>query len=153
MDGYVSLFLTQCRSAEFTTELPIHIYAGTFNVNGKTAGIDHDLEEWLRPASLPQSEQYPELVVVGFQEIVELSPQQIMATDPARKTLWERALLKRLNRDTDDPYVPLRGGQLVGAALLIFVRSSVIGEVKNVEGSLKKVMIHSSPLAIFALTT
>jgi hypothetical protein len=147
------LFLTQDRSAEFTTELPIHIYAGTFNVNGKTAGIEHDLSDWLRPTFLPQSEQHPELVVVGFQEIVELSPQQIMATDPARKTLWERALLKCLNRNTEDPYVPLRGGQLVGAALLVFVRSSVIGEIKNVEGSLKKVIIHSSPLSIISLTT
>lgn len=86
-------------------------------------------------------EKKPELVVVGFQEIVELSPQQIMATDPARRKLWETALLKCLNRDNDDPYILLRGGQLVGAALLIFVRSSVIGEIKNVEGSLKKVRI------------
>ncbi|KAA8893460.1 SacI homology domain-containing protein [Sphaerosporella brunnea] len=134
---YVTAGLSK-RSQEFTTELPIHIYAGTFNVNGQIAGIDHDLSEWLRPAFLQRSQQYPELVVVGFQEIVELSPQQIMATDPSRKALWERALLKCLNRCTDDSYVLLRGGQLVGAALFILVRSSVLANIKNVEGSLKK---------------
>jgi hypothetical protein len=123
--------------------MSIHIYTGTFNLNGKTAGIDHDLTEWIRPAFFSDAEKKPELVVVGFQEIVELSPQQIMATDPTRRKLWENALLKCLNRGTDDPYILLRGGQLVGAALLIFVRSSVIGEIKNVEGSLKKVRILS----------
>jgi len=128
------------RASEFTTEIPIYVYCGTFNLNGQTAGIEYDLSQWLRPSFLQQAEQQPELVVVGFQEIVELSPQQIMATNPERRKLWERALLKCLNQqNTKDPYILLRGGQLVGAALLIFVRSSVIGEIKNVEGSLKKV--------------
>ena len=131
--------LTDCRASEFSTDLPINIYCGTFNLNGQTSGIDHNLSEWLCPSFLRKSEWRPELVVVGFQEIVELSPQQIMATDPARRKLWERSLLKRLNHDSSDPYILLRGGQLVGAALLIFVRSSVIGEIKNVEGGLKKV--------------
>lgn len=97
---------------------------------------------WLRPSILENPEQHPELVVIGFQEIVELSPQQIMATEPTRRKLWEKALLKCLNHQNDDPYILLRGGQLVGAALLIFVKSSAIGQVKNAEGSLKKVNIH-----------
>jgi hypothetical protein len=104
------------------------------------AGISEDLSDWLAPSFLKGSEQHPELVVVGFQEIVELSPQQIMATDPARRRLWERALLACLNKYSHEPYVLLRGGQLVGAALLVFVRSSIIGEIKNVEGGLKKVI-------------
>ena len=87
-------------------------------------------------------EQQAELVVVGFQEIVELSPQQIMSTDPAQRQLWEKAVLTCLNINATqrggDEYILLRSGQLVGAALMIFVRSSAIANIKNVEGSLKK---------------
>lgn len=80
--------------------------------------------------------------MVGFQEIVELSPQQIMSTDPIRRQQWEEAVLQCLNGHekvpNNDGFILLRGGQLVGAALLIFVRLSVLSEIKNVEGSLKK---------------
>lgn len=80
--------------------------------------------------------------MVGFQEIVELSPQQIMNSDPMRKQQWERAVRKTLNRHAraagSDHYVLLRSGQLVGAALCIFVRSSALRYIKNVEGAVKK---------------
>lgn len=38
-----------------------------------------------------------------------------------------------------EEYVLLRSGQLVGAALVIFVKSSALKKIKNVEGSVKKV--------------
>lgn len=49
---------------------------------------------------------------------------------------------KTLNRHAratgSDQYVLLRSGQLVGAALCIFVKSSILSNIKNVEGSVKK---------------
>lgn len=73
---------------------------------------------------------------------MELSPQQIMNSDPTRKQLWEQAVKKALNLRAEqvghEKYVVLRSGQLVGAALCIFVKSSVLGNIKNVEGSVKK---------------
>ncbi|KAL8984520.1 MAG: hypothetical protein Q9205_001543 [Flavoplaca limonia] len=84
----------------------------------------------------------PDIVAVGFQEIVELSPQQIMSTDPSRRQVWEQAVRlainSRMRGSTEEEYVLLRSGQLVGAALLIFVRSSALRKIKNVEGSVKK---------------
>lgn len=81
-------------------------------------------------------------MVVGFQEIVELSPQQIMNSDPTRKQLWEKSVKACLNNRAQqiggEKYVLLRSGQLVGAALCIFVRASVLSNIKNVEGSVKK---------------
>ncbi|KAL9109256.1 MAG: hypothetical protein Q9227_006011 [Pyrenula ochraceoflavens] len=81
-------------------------------------------------------------MAVGFQEIVELSPQQIMSTDPVRRHLWEEAVRKTLNAYAQsqgaEQYVMLRSGQLVGAALMIFVKASILPDVKNVEGSIKK---------------
>lgn len=129
------------RSAEFSESEVIYILVGTFNLNGKTNGINEDLSSWLCP-SVDPSQQCPEIVAVGFQEIVELSPQQIMSTDPARRQQWENAVKRTLNENAErhgrEEYVLLRGGQLVGASLSIFVRASVLKYIKNVEGSLKK---------------
>ncbi|KAF8463265.1 SacI homology domain-containing protein [Kalaharituber pfeilii] len=127
------------RSPEYSSSHKIQIFVGTFNVNGRTTGINDDLSSWLCPLNF---DNMPELFVIGFQEIVELSPQQIMSTDPACRQFWEKAVLHCLNENAakqgSDEYILLRSGQLVGAALMIFVRSSAIGNIKNVEGSLKK---------------
>jgi len=65
-----------------------------------------------------------------------------MNSDPTRKQAWERAVRKILNRNSrandSEKYVLLRSGQLVGAALCIFVRASVLRNIKNVEGGVKK---------------
>jgi hypothetical protein len=65
-----------------------------------------------------------------------------MNSDPTRKQDWERAVRKTLNASAraagGEKYVLLRSGQLVGAALCIFVKSSVIPNIKNVEGAVKK---------------
>ncbi|KAK4182630.1 putative inositol-1,4,5-trisphosphate 5-phosphatase [Podospora australis] len=129
----------QRRSGEFSTNEKIHILVGTFNLNGRTDGIDEDLSEWLCPDELGSIQ--PEIIAVGFQEIVELNPQQIMNSDPSRMQLWEQAISRTLGRHYNGPnekYVLLRSGQLVGAALCIFVKASVLHHIKNVEGSVKK---------------
>jgi len=140
INDYVVAELTR-RSVEYTQTEVIHILAGTFNLNGKTQGIQDDLSPWLCPNVEP-SQQCPEIVAVGFQEIVELSPQQIMSTDPARRQAWEAAVRNCLNENAQkhgkEEYVLLRGGQLVGASLSVFVRANSLKLIKNVEGSLKK---------------
>lgn len=117
------------------------MWAGTFNLNGKSRGIAEDLSAWLCPP-VDRSQQQPEIVAVGFQEIVELSPQQIMSTDPHRRQAWEEAVKNTLNENAErlgsEEYVMLRGGQLVGASLSVFVKASVLPFTKNVEGSVKK---------------
>ena len=140
INDYVSSEMLK-RTAEYTSTKSIHIIAGTFNLNGKKHGIKEDLSPWLCPP-VDQSLQQPEIVAVGFQEIVELSPQQIMSTDPNVRLAWEEAVKRTLNVNAQlhgsEEYVLLRGGQLVGASLSVFVKASVLPLVKNVEGSLKK---------------
>ena len=81
-------------------------------------------------------------MVVAFQEIVELNAQQIMSTEPTRRQEWEKAVKRTLNAHAQktgaEEYVLLRGGQLVGASLSIFVHRGFLSKIKNVEGSLKK---------------
>ncbi|WPH03674.1 Hypothetical protein R9X50_00655700 [Acrodontium crateriforme] len=129
------------RASEYSSSKDIKIFVGTFNLNGKTTGLNDDLSVWLCP-DVKEELQVPDIVAVGFQEIVDLDVQQIMSTDPHRRQLWDEAVRKTLNanakRHKTKEYVLLRGGQLVGASLSVFVRASVLPYIKNVEGALKK---------------
>ncbi|KAI2629029.1 SacI homology domain-containing protein [Xylaria nigripes] len=139
ISDFVSMELSK-RSSEFASTESITLWVGTFNLNGRTNGIDDNLSPWLWPRELGSTQ--PDIFAVGFQEIVELSAQQIMNSDPTRKQQWERAIKRALNtrvKETGgEKYVLLRSGQLVGAALCIFVKASALPKIKNVEGSVKK---------------
>lgn len=128
------------RTAEYSSPKQIRIWVGTFNLNGRTSGIRDDLSSWLCPSPDPAAQ--PDLVVVGFQEIVELSPQHIMSTDPSIRQTWEEALKQTLDKHAkkigSEEYVLLRSGQLVGAALIVFSKGSALAGIKNVEGTVKK---------------
>ena len=117
-------------------------------MNGRGSGVKEDLAAWLWP-DIKGFQQQPAIVAVGFQEIVELSPQQIMSTDPVRRQAWENAVRRTLNdhahkQSSEDEYILLRSGQLVGAALMIFVKAGILHNLKNVEGSVKKVCFKKS---------
>ena len=129
------------RAVDYTFSEQINIWIGTFNLNGKQTGTGEDLNPWLCP-TIDKELGLPEIYAVGFQEIVELDVQQIMSTDPHRRQAWEEAVRETLNKNTrkygGEDYVLLRGGQLVGASLSIFVKASVLPYIKNVEGAVKK---------------
>jgi hypothetical protein len=140
INEYVAAELNK-RLGEYSTSAEINIWVGTFNVNGKDRGLNADLSAWLCPDT-NVSQMSPEIYAVGFQEIVELSPQQIMSADPVRRQEWEMAVAKTLNNNAKknklEEYVLLRSGQLVGAALMVFIRADVLKSIRNVEGSIKK---------------
>lgn len=129
------------RASEFTSSRDYTIWCGTLNLNGRSDGLHTDLSLWLCP-DLDAPHQTPHIVAVGFQEIVELSPQHIMSTEPTQRQNWERAVKRTLNENArahgSEEYVLLRGGQLVGASLSIFVKVGLLNQIKNVEASLKK---------------
>ena len=129
------------RASEYTSGEQINIWVGTFNLNGKSTGVAEDLRPWLCPY-VDEDIRLPEIYGVAFQEIVDLDVQQIMSTDPFRRQAWEDAVRKTLNTNAQkhdsEEYVLLRGGQLVGASLSVFVKTSVLPYIKDVEGALKK---------------
>lgn len=125
----------RARSGEFTTRKQVSLWVGTYNLNGKSPSGE-DLLQWL----FPSSNLEPAILAVAFQEIVPLSPGQIMATDPEKKRLWEahlkQTIASRPNAKHD--YLLLRSGQLVGTALILFVRTDVVNDIRNVEVATKK---------------
>lgn len=132
------------RKLEFSSTTNIKVFAGTFNLNGELS--DADLTGWFFPPKSPRElsggagfdvhADLPSIVLVGFQEIVQLTPGQILNADPGKKEFWEKRVEAVLNKR--DEYVLLRSHQLVGTALLLFVRKAEVGFVKNIEGAVKK---------------
>lgn len=120
------------RKEEFTSSREISIFAGTFNLNGCL--YDGDLSSWLFPKD--SGFDSPDLVVIAFQEIVELTAGQILSADPAKRQFWEHQVSRHLN--ARDNYVLLRSGQLVGTALLLYVKASEVANVRNINGAVKK---------------
>ncbi|KAA8642172.1 SacI domain and endonuclease/exonuclease/phosphatase family protein [Aspergillus tanneri] len=138
INDLVSAELVQ-RMSEYSFTKTVKIWTGTFNVNGRHYGADVDLAPWLLPDI---EDEGPTIFAVGLQEIVTLSPQQIMSTNPTTRKVWEAAVGNCLNTSAKfrgaPKYVLLRSGQLVGAALMIYVREDALKDIKNVEGNVKK---------------
>lgn len=124
----------QSRFSEFAKIVSLKTHVATWNVNGKQPQGE-SLLPWL---TFDSNSSLADIYIVGFQEIVELSPQQMMATDNSKRLGWEELLLKTLNSVSGSNFVLLRSGQLVGAALIILVRAPLAANIRNVDIATKK---------------
>ncbi|CAA7259620.1 unnamed protein product [Cyclocybe aegerita] len=139
------------RSAEYSTTKQCIILVGTWNLNGRAPS--ESLLPWLFPRESSNEcacQLYfdlqllikirPDMFVLGFQEIVPLTAQQIVQTDPEKRRVWENKILATLDRRPQKKcdYVLLRSEQLVGTALLILVKSELTAVIRNVEGTSRK---------------
>ncbi|POV95389.1 hypothetical protein PSTT_16311 [Puccinia striiformis] len=126
------------RLSDYSKTISISIWVGTYNLNGRTPPManNDELMAWLCPT--PNFD--PDIMAVSFQEIVKLSPQQIMITDPEKKSRWERIILKSLENRADkkSSYAVIRSDQLVGAALIILAKTELVPAVRSVEAKTKK---------------
>ncbi|KAG0021750.1 inositol polyphosphate 5-phosphatase [Podila clonocystis] len=122
------------RLSEYSQKVQIDVFVGTYNLNGK-APSGESLASWLCfDKDIPE----PDLYVIGFQEIVKLTPKQIMATDENKRIVWEQEVERTINRRGGSRYVQLRSGQLVGAALMIYAKEQNVPYIRNLEISIKK---------------
>ncbi|KAG8980080.1 inositol polyphosphate 5-phosphatase, partial [Tulasnella sp. 427] len=124
------------RVAEYSSRKSLSIFAGTYNLNGRPP--TEPLHPWLFPDSENTSLALtrPDILVVGFQEIVPLNAQQIIQADPAKKREWEAQIQKTIG--TRGNYLIFRSEQLVGTALFVIVKAELAGALRNVEAATRK---------------
>lgn len=127
---YVTEQMAQMKS-QFTTNDAINVFTGTYNVNG--VNRVEDLSEWLYPIG---DKFKPNIVVLGFQEVIELTAGSIINADYSKSNFWTQEVNKCLNQF--DKYMMLRAEQMSSLLLLFFVRADSVENVKRVEGSVKK---------------
>ncbi|CAB4467427.1 unnamed protein product [Rhizophagus irregularis] len=127
----------QKRVNDFSSKSTINIFVGSINLNGCLPSGE-SLSPWL--FAFDSHEPEPDLFVIGFQEIVELIPQQIVSADPEKLRIWEKEISDTLNNRPNkrSSYVILRSGQLVGTALVIYARADIVSNIRNVEYIMKK---------------
>ncbi|CAG8655967.1 30604_t:CDS:10, partial [Racocetra persica] len=125
------------RLNDYSSKSTINVYVGSYNLNGRLPSGE-SLSPWL--FAFNDHEPDPHLFVIGFQEIVELKAQQIVSADPEKLRIWEKEISKVLNSRPGQRsnYVILRSGQLVGTALVIYARSDIVSNIRNVEYVMKK---------------
>ncbi|CCH41078.1 hypothetical protein BN7_615 [Wickerhamomyces ciferrii] len=116
---------------EFTSSANINIFTGTFNVNASNR--IPDLSSWLYPIG---DKFKPNVVVLGFQEVIELTAGSILNADYSKSSFWTKEVSKCLNQF--DKYILLRAEQMSSLLLLFFVKADCVNNVKQVEGATKK---------------
>ncbi|ODV96001.1 hypothetical protein PACTADRAFT_40792, partial [Pachysolen tannophilus NRRL Y-2460] len=122
-------------SSKFTKYTNITVFTGTYNL----AGVSKvgDLTEWLFPQE--NNGISPDIVILGFQEVLELNAQNLINNDKSQSVYWQKVVGDQLNSGiTGDTYVLLRAEQMTSIMLLFFVKSDKMPFIKNVEGATKK---------------
>lgn len=125
------------RMDEYSTKRQVHVYTGTWNLAGQSPSGE-SLEPFLFPRGLEAADIY----ALGLQEVVPLTAQQILMTDPDKLRAWEVQITdtfsRRNNAGEKERYILLRSEQLVGTALMILIKESLLPHVRQVEASTKK---------------
>ncbi|KAJ3380706.1 inositol polyphosphate 5-phosphatase [Lobulomyces angularis] len=128
------------REKEFATREKISIIIASFNVNGKLPHYSEPLEQWL----FSRTCIYPELFVISIQELIQLTPGQMVTGDPEKnRDIWENGINKTLNSlvNGEKPefnYAILRTANLVALGMFVFVREDKVNNIKNMEISIIK---------------
>ncbi|XP_072358001.1 type II inositol 1,4,5-trisphosphate 5-phosphatase isoform X2 [Scyliorhinus torazame] len=99
------------------------IFAGTYNVNGKSP--KEDLKPWLNYDAEP-----PDIYCVGFQEI-DLSKETFLFNDTPKEEEWFIAVSESLHPLST--YAKIKHVRLVGMMLLLYVRKEHAAYVTEVE--------------------
>ena len=75
---------------DYTSSHELSVWTGTWNTNGKRPPPGLDISPWLDAAA-----SKPDIVVVGFQEIVPLTPGKVLAVEDEKATKEWEAITER----------------------------------------------------------
>lgn len=120
-------------SSKFTSYSNMNLFVGSYNVGGR--GNRHaDLSDWLFPIG---NKFKPDIVVLGLQEVIELTAGSILNVDYSKSSFWKNLVTDCLNQ-YGEKYILLRAEQMASLIILLFVKEDKVNNVKQVEGSTKK---------------
>ncbi|GMH70934.1 hypothetical protein TrRE_jg13140 [Triparma retinervis] len=116
--------------AEFTEYKNANVFTGTWNVNAKKMDPSTSLASWLFPPSTPSP---PDIIAVGFQEIVDLNAVNVAVDSKAsqRSLFWQDTILRTLSSN-NRRYTLVQEVHLVGMLLCVYVQNKHLPHVSNV---------------------
>eukprot|EP01147_Barroeca_monosierra_P003317 gene3317-6001_t len=108
----------------FTTDRPIQIVVGTWNVNAQkpmslsTNPLTSSLYDWLHTGL--KEDEHPDLFVIGLQEMIDLKAKNMLARSSAIAIEWAQRILQTIGREK---YFFVLKQQLVGVCMFVFART------------------------------
>ncbi|KAJ1732814.1 Inositol-1,4,5-trisphosphate 5-phosphatase 1 [Coemansia biformis] len=114
----------------------VHVMLCTYNLHGSPYRGE-PLGTWL---AMPR-DMRPDFVAIGFQEVVNLDVQSVIAADTANRRIWEQVLTAEINSQyrkahgsrADGEYALVSSDQLVGVSLLFFAHDTALPRIHNVQ--------------------
>ncbi|CCH60359.1 hypothetical protein TBLA_0C05610 [Henningerozyma blattae CBS 6284] len=117
---------------KFISYSSANILVGTLNANGISRNAD--LSKWLFPIG---DKFIPDMVVLGLQEVIELTAGSILNADYSKSSFWQQLVSECLSQ-YGEKYMLLRVEQMSSLMILFFVKADKAKYIKQVEGSSKK---------------
>ncbi|KAJ3271167.1 inositol polyphosphate 5-phosphatase [Terramyces sp. JEL0728] len=119
------------RVSEYTSKSKIVLYCGTYNFNGRVQSPSGEpLDSWL----ISKLTQPADIVVIGCQELIQLTPGEYITADTNKLKLeWEAILLKSLNSLRGCKYVLLRSLHLVALGVFVFIKPDIASRIRSLE--------------------
>jgi phosphatidylinositol-bisphosphatase len=136
----------------YATKLRCRISAGTYNINGGFTRSDMNqlnLNEWLingphianktnigylDPSYNPLNDPNEQLDIfaIGFEEIVDLSAQNIVNASEENANEWRQKILECISKKGDYAELIVENLQLVGVCLYVFVLKKHVGAIRDI---------------------
>lgn len=137
---------------EFTEQIKCRVAIGTWNVNGGFSDCDMrkvNLNDWLIDGPLTarrtgfgyldpsvENSLYSlgdiDIFVIGFEEIVDLSAQNILNASEENATIWRKKITDFLRNQGDYVELIYENLQLVGVCLFVFVQRKHAGAIRDI---------------------
>ena len=117
------------REKEFSTYSRVSVYMVTWNLGGYSPPPNLNVKNLFDFGKNPT----PDVVVVGFQEYIELKATNILSKQQGRIVipLWINLILKTLN--LFDSYIIVAHRDLVGLLILVFAKKEISKRIVQVE--------------------
>ena len=124
------------REDEYVKHLSISVHICTWNLAGNRPPEGQDLSDWLIDEECP----FPEMVVVGLQEMVKLNTKNVFAgSNQPLVDAWQKLILQTLNARQRARYAPIQSQDMVGCCLCVFVQEHMLPHLKGVCRDMVKV--------------
>jgi len=116
------------REREFASYEEISLFVVSWNLGGFNPTNSFDMTHMFNFEDNPA----PDVIVVAFQEYIELSTKNIMssASDPQRIALWKEIIIGNLKKF--DNYIPVKEQTMVGLLLMVFAKERLSPRISRV---------------------
>jgi CRP-like cAMP-binding protein len=123
-----------CRKDEYTKTRPIRVHVMTWNVGGQMPSPSVDLTGLLQVPS--EEDQIPDMLVLGFQELVNLTPGNVANAEKChrRAVEWIKFMDTKVEQLWTNSFKRVIQKHLVGIFQVIYVKTDLAPHIRGAQG-------------------